>query len=61
MAQALTLFLFLICLPVWAHEGTAGEHLILGLDTGMLIGMAIGFLAGIACTMLYFKNKSSSR
>lgn len=43
-------------LPVSAHEGTAGEHLLLGMDTGLAIGLVVGFLSGIA-VVLFFAHR----
>ena len=50
--------LFLIALPAIAHEGTMGDHLVLGFDTGIVLGIAIGFIAGVGATVIYFKNRS---
>lgn len=53
----LILLLFVVsCLPAVAHEGNAGEHLILGLDTGLVVGIVIGFSAGVGSTILYLRK-----
>jgi len=52
MHLAIALFLVLLAMPAGAHEGTAGDHLLLGLDSGILFGFVIGFLSGIASCIL---------
>ncbi|MBK9143031.1 MAG: hypothetical protein IPM23_11080 [Candidatus Melainabacteria bacterium] len=45
---ALSFVLFLLAiLPVKAHEGSAGAHLILGVDVGLAVGIVLGFLLAI--------------
>lgn len=56
MIQILMTLFFVSCLPVLAHDGTTGEHLILGLDTGLVVGLAIGFAAGVGSTIVYLKK-----
>ena len=53
---ALLFILLISALPAQAHEGTNAEHLILGLDTGIVVGIACGFAAGVASTLIYLKQ-----
>jgi len=34
-------------LPAEAHEGSAGVHLVLGVDVGLVVGIVLGFLLAI--------------
>ncbi|MBZ0187865.1 MAG: hypothetical protein K8F91_16585 [Candidatus Obscuribacterales bacterium] len=48
------------CLPALAHDGSAAQHLLLGLDAGIITGTVIGFVAGAMSTVLFLKNKKES-
>ena len=47
-----------IAAPCYAHEGTAGEHLILGLDAGLVVGTVLGFATGVLSTLFFTKGGS---
>lgn len=49
--SSLLLGQLLAALPAFAHEGSTGEHLVLGMDTGLAIGLAVGFFSGVAATL----------
>ena len=48
----------LAILPVEAHEGSAGVHVILGVDVGLVVGIVLGFLLAIG---LYAVMRKRSR
>lgn len=45
-----------IAAPVFAHDGSAGEHLIMGLDAGLVVGTAFGFASGVLATLFFTKG-----
>lgn len=60
MQILIALVLAMCATPVFAHEGTAGEHLILGLDAGLVVGTALGFASGVLATLFFTKGGRQS-
>ena len=56
---AVTLMICVVLLPAFAHEGSSGQHLMLGLDAGFILGTAIGFGAGVFGTIAWMKRSKA--
>lgn len=56
MHLLIAIVIAIIAAPVYAHEGNAGEHLILGLDTGLVVGTVLGFASGVLATLFVTKG-----
>lgn len=51
--------LVLNTLPVFAHEGTAQEHLILGFGAGEVVGLLFGVIVGGLTVLAFSKYRNS--
>ncbi len=56
MQLLIALVFALIAAPALAHDGTAGEHLIMGLDAGLVVGTALGFASGVLATLFFTRG-----